>query len=145
VPSPYHLMYTKDMQHHASRTLRIFLATYGIAMLVIALLGYVGLLGPTSARSIFHQFWWYTQDMSLAYGIIGLIALVGAYFFSYFFQLILVLLVSLPGLAAGLLFISQVSLAAQANTSAGDALLHLAQGVGVLLVLDELFLRKRKE
>ena len=112
-------------------------------MLLLGAMTMLRVLGPTPDQSVFHTFWWYTQEAGADYSIIGCGAIVAGLFFNYFFQLITILLVSLPALLAGLAFIFQSRFAYQVNFSTGDALLHLVQGIGIILVLDELFLRQR--
>lgn len=56
-----------------------FLMWGGIVLLVIGILGYIGIIGPTPERSIFGESWYFDNGENIAHSVLGIIALIAAF------------------------------------------------------------------
>ena len=56
-----------------------FLKIIGYILIVGAVLGFIGILGPTPGRSIFGTYWWLSERISLIYLVTGIVSLYSAY------------------------------------------------------------------
>jgi|GEM_PF-3677251 len=56
-----------------------FLKTIGYVLVIGAILGFIGILGPTSGSSIFGSYWWLSGRVSFIYLVTGIISLYSAY------------------------------------------------------------------
>lgn len=54
---------------------RQFLLIGGIILVVVGLLGFAGILGPTAERSIFGSMWWFDNAENVAHLVLGVVAL----------------------------------------------------------------------
>lgn len=55
-----------------------FLQVGGIILVLIAILGYVGIIGPTPESSIFGTGWWFDNAENVAHLVLGVVALLAA-------------------------------------------------------------------
>lgn len=62
-----------------SKVPRKFLEVIGYIFIVGAILGFIGVLGPTSSNSIFGAFWWLSYPVSLIYLVTGIVSVYSAY------------------------------------------------------------------
>ena len=60
-------------------TPRGFLTVGGVVLLLVGLLGYVGVIGPTPEQSLFGDFWWFDNAENLAHTVLGVVALLAVY------------------------------------------------------------------
>ena len=60
-------------------TPRGFLLYGGIILVLVAVLGYMGLIGPTPEQSLFGMMWYFTDLENLAHIIFGVVALLAFY------------------------------------------------------------------
>lgn len=56
-----------------------FLVIGGIVLLLVGILGYIGVIGPTPDQSIFGEAWWFGDGENLAHTVLGVVALIAAY------------------------------------------------------------------
>lgn len=110
-----------------------FLTIGGIVLVLVAILGFVGVIGPTPDKSIFGMHWWFDNGENWAHLILGVVGLIAAFSFPANLQKYLALLLGVVGILVGLysLFISQSFLGANLENPA-DSLLHLAVGAWAL-------------
>lgn len=111
-----------------------FLLLGGVVLILVGILGFVGILGPTADQSIFGSAWWFDNAENWAHLVLGVVGLVAAFMFPASLQKPLVMLLGVVGVVVGLysLFISQQFLGANLENPA-DTLLHSAVGVWALL------------
>ena len=109
-----------------------FLQVGGVILLLVGVLGYVGVIGPTPAQSIFGSFWWFDGKENLAHTVLGIAGLVAAFVFPAVWQRYLVMLLGIVGVLVGLYnFVSPSFLGANLETPA-DLVLHLVVGAWAL-------------
>jgi phosphoglycerol transferase MdoB-like AlkP superfamily enzyme len=58
---------------------RGFLLVGGIVLVLVAVLGYMGLIGPTPEQSLFGSLWYFTDLENLAHLVFGIVALAAYY------------------------------------------------------------------
>lgn len=56
-----------------------FLQIGGIVLVVVAILGFFGIIGPTPESSLFGSFWWFDGPENWAHLVLGVVALGVAY------------------------------------------------------------------
>ena len=109
-----------------------FLQVGGVILLLVGVLGYVGVIGPTPAQSIFGSFWWFDNRENLALTVLGIAGLVAAFVFPAVWQRYLVMLLGVVGVLVGLYnFVSPTLLGANLESPA-DLVLHLVVGAWAL-------------
>ena len=111
-----------------------FLVWGGIVLVLVAILGWVGVIGPTADRSIFGGSWWFDNPENWAHLVLGVVALIAAVALPASGQRPLVMLVGIVGLLVGLwsLFVSTNFLGANLENPA-DTVLHIVVGIWALL------------
>lgn len=55
-----------------------FLQVGGAVLLLVGVLGFIGILGPTPEQSIFKSFWYFDNAENVVHTILGIVALVAA-------------------------------------------------------------------
>lgn len=106
-----------------------FLQIGGVVLVLVGLLGFFGLLGPTAEDSLFGEAWWFDNAENWAHLVIGVVAMVAAYMFSEANQKMLTMAVGVIALFAGLYSLFGYSYLFGANLENPlDTLLHLAVG-----------------
>lgn len=61
------------------RSPKSFLLYGGIVLVLVGVLGYVGLIGPTPEDSLFGGAWWFDNGENLAHTVLGVVALLAAF------------------------------------------------------------------
>lgn len=110
-----------------------FLVIGGIVLLVVGILGFLNIIGPTPDKSIFGQAWWFDNGENVAHTILGIVALILAYSVGESVQKFVVYLLGIIGVIVGLysIFISTKFLGANLENPA-DSILHLVVGIWAL-------------
>lgn len=110
-----------------------FLQIGGVVLIVIAILGWIGLIGPTAEQSIFKSVWWFDNAENWAHLILGVVALVAAYQLPASTQKPLVMVLGVVGVLVGLysLFGSR-GLGGANLQNPLDTLLHIGVGAWAL-------------
>ena len=109
-----------------------FLKVGGVVLLLVGILGFIGIIGPTPSQSIFGEFWWFDNPENVAHTVLGVVGLAAAFVLSRDLQKNLVLLLGVLGILVGLYnFVSPSLLGANLETPA-DLLLHLVVGAWAL-------------
>lgn len=110
-----------------------FLQVGGIILLVVGIVGYFGIIGPTPESSIFGEAWWFDNAENVAHTVLGLVALAAAYGLKDAGTLKnLVMVLGIVGILVGLYgFISPGFLGANLENPA-DNILHLVVGAWAL-------------
>lgn len=81
---------------------RGFLQLGGALLIVIGTFGFIGILGPTPARSIFGSVWYFENTENVVYTLIGVVAIIATFIFPPMLQRYIVLALGVAGLIAGL-------------------------------------------
>src|SRR5438552_1898629 len=66
------------MEFHDNMKPRGFLSTGGVVLLLLGVLGFVGIIGPTQGQSMFGSFWWFDNYENIAHSVLGIVALLAA-------------------------------------------------------------------
>ena len=103
-------------------------------MVIVAILGFFGIIGPTAQQSVFGSAWWFDNGENWAHLVIGVAGLIAAFALPGNLQKMLVLVLGIIGILIGLysLIISTNFLGANLENPL-DTILHLAVGAWALL------------
>src|SRR3989344_3784613 len=103
---------------------RQFLLLGGIVLVLVGLLGFFGVIGPTAEQSIFGEMWWFDNAENWAPLVLGVVALV-LLMAPAGLQKPVVILVGIVGLLVGLYNFASESLLGANLESPADLILHL--------------------
>jgi hypothetical protein len=111
-----------------------FLRIGGGVLVVVGILGFANVLGPTADTSLFGKAWWFDNGENWAHLIIGIIALIAAYAVGVEAQKPLVVVVGVIAVLVGLysIFVGESFLGANLQNPA-DSILHLVVGIWALI------------
>lgn len=110
-----------------------FLLIGGVVLVVVGLLGFVGLIGPTAESSIFGQAWWFDNAENWAHLVLGIVGLAAAFVLGANLQRPLVMLLGIVGVLVGLYSLFGYANFLGANLeNPADSILHLVVGVWAL-------------
>ncbi len=110
-----------------------FLQTGGSVLVLLGILGFVGVIGPTASQSVFGSHWWFDNGENWVHLILGIVALLASFVLPAIAQKPLVLLMGVAGVAIGLysLLVSTNFFGANLENPA-DTILHLVVGAWAL-------------
>ena len=98
-------------------------------MAVVGVLGFIGLIGPTSEQSIFGGAWYFDNAENWAHLMLGVVSVAAAYVLSVKYQKILVMVLGVVGVLIGLYSLVGYNMLLGANLENPlDSILHLAVG-----------------
>jgi len=111
-----------------------FLLIGGIVLLVVGILGFVGVIGPTPEQSVFGETWWFDSGENWAHLVLGVVALILSFGVKENIQKPVVLILGIVGVLVGIYsaVISTTFLGANLENPA-DTILHLAVGIWALV------------
>ena len=116
-----------------------FLVVGGLVLVLVAVLGFFGVIGPTAEQSLFGEKWVFTNPENWAHLVLGVVALVAAYVIPAEAQKWLVVLVGVLGLVVAvwgyvLRDVASPNFLGGSNLeNVADNVLHLVVGVWALL------------
>ncbi|MBI4096924.1 MAG: hypothetical protein HY428_00720 [Candidatus Levybacteria bacterium] len=112
-------------------TPRGFLSLGGVVLVLVGVLGYVGIIGPTPDQSLFGTFWWFDNAENFAHTVLGVVALLAVYMVKDAgIHKFLALAVGALALVVGLYNLMGEVMVLGANLeSPADTVLHLVVGV----------------
>lgn len=106
-----------------------FLTVGGAVLLLVGILGFVGVIGPTPDKSIFGAFWWFDNTENIAHTVLGIAGLAAAFLFPASLQRLLVIALGALGIVVGLYSLAVGHMLGGANLeNPADTVLHLAVG-----------------
>lgn len=109
-----------------------FLKIGGGVLVVVGLLGFVGLIGPTSEQSIFGTFWWFDNAENVAHLVLGIVGLIVAFALPLSLHKPVTLLVGVLALFFALYNVFSVDFLGATLQNPADLVLHLVVGVWAL-------------
>jgi len=111
-------------------TPRGFLSVGGVVLVLVAVLGYVGVIGPTPDMSLFGSFWYFDNAENVAHLVLGVVALLAVNFVKDAgVHKLLALLVGALALVVALMnFMGEVNILGAMLQNPADMLLHLLVG-----------------
>lgn len=106
-----------------------FLQIGGILVVLVGILGFINVLGPTADKSIFGSAWWFDNNENIAHLVLGIVGFTAAYFLDAAMQKYLVIGFGVLGVVVGLINIMGNTMLLGANLeNPADTILHLAVG-----------------
>ena len=110
-----------------------FLIIGGAVLILVGVLGFAGIIGPTPSASMFGPTWWFDNPENYAHLILGIVGVIAAFVFPASLQKPLVLLLGVLGLFFAVYsgFVNTQFLGANLENPA-DTVLHLAVGIWAL-------------
>lgn len=105
-----------------------FLQIGGAVLVLVGILGYIGIIGPTPDKSIFQSMWWFDDGENLAHTVLGVVGIAASFVLSSQLQRYLVMLLAALGIVVGLYNFGSMNLLGSNLESPADLLLHLAVG-----------------
>lgn len=110
-----------------------FLLIGGIILVLVAILGFVGPIGPTKEASIFGSWWWFDSAENWAHLVLGVVGLIAAFVLPGNLQRPLVMLLGVIGVLVGLYSLLGYASFLGANLeNPADSILHLVVGLWAL-------------
>jgi len=109
-----------------------FLQIGGAVLVLVGVLGYVGVIGPTAEDSVFGEPWWFDNGENLAHTVLGLAALVAAFVLPAMAQRYLVIGVGVLGIAVAVYNIFTEELLGSNLETPLDLILHVVVGAWAL-------------
>ncbi|OGY79647.1 MAG: hypothetical protein A3B74_02645 [Candidatus Kerfeldbacteria bacterium RIFCSPHIGHO2_02_FULL_42_14] len=114
-----------------------FLLIGGIVLILVAILGFAGVIGPEAAQSIFKQSWFFDNAENWAHLVLGIVGVIGSFILPATLQKPIVLLLGIVGVVVGLYSLfgpvteGNNLLGAQLQNPA-DTILHIVVGIWAL-------------
>lgn len=109
-----------------------FLQIGGAVLILLAILGYAGVIGPDAASSIFGANWYFDNAENIAHLVLGIVAILASFALSGALQKPLVLVLGVVGVLVGIYSIFwPIFLGANLENPA-DTLLHILVGAWAL-------------
>lgn len=109
-----------------------FLLIGGIILIIVAILGFFGVIGPTPERSIFGDFWWFDNGENWAHLSIGIVGVISGYSLPTPAQRSLVVVLGVIALYFGIYNLFSTRFLGTNLERPADTILHLAIGVWAL-------------
>ena len=111
-----------------------FLQIGGAVLVVVGILGFVGVIGPTAESSIFGGAWWFDNAENWAHLVLGVAALAASFVLAANLQKSLVLVLGVVGVLVGLWSLIGNSMLLGANLeNPADTALHIIVGLWALV------------
>ncbi len=109
-----------------------FLQIGGVVLVLVGILGFVGVIGPTS-DSLFGEAWWFDNGENWAHLLLGVVGIIASFLFPAGAQKILVLILGVVGVLIGLYSLVNPGNFLGANLeNPADTLLHILVGAWAL-------------
>lgn len=110
-----------------------FLQIAGAVLVLVGILGFVEVLGPTAEASIFGAAWWFDNAENWAHLVLGVAALAASFVLTAQLQKILVLVLGVAGVLVGLWSLLGYAMLLGANLeNPADTVLHVVVGLWAL-------------
>lgn len=109
-----------------------FLQIGGLVLILLGILGYIGIIGPTADQSLFKNFWWFDNVENLAHFVLGVAGLVAVFTFPAMWQRYLVMLLGVVAVLVALYNLGSTTLFGANLESPADLILHAVVGVWAL-------------
>src|SRR5689334_22568069 len=106
-----------------------FLTIGGAILVLVAILGFVGVIGPTADKSIFGSAWYFDNAENWAHLVIGVVGLIAAYTTGESVQKSLTIAVGVVALFFGVYNFFSTSFLGANLESPADLILHLVVGI----------------
>lgn len=105
-----------------------FLQIGGAILVIVGVLGFIGVIGPTADKSLFGGFWWFDNNENIAHLVLGIAGLLASFVLTPSLQKALVAVLGIIGVAVGLYNLVNTQLLGANLESPADLILHLVVG-----------------
>lgn len=105
-----------------------FLLLAGVVLVIVGILGFVGVIGPTSDSSVFGNAWWFDNLENWAHLVIGVVGLLASFVLPSGIQKPLVVLLGVVVILVGVYSIFNQNLFGANLENPADTILHIAVG-----------------
>lgn len=105
-----------------------FLQIGGVVLLLVGILGFAGVIGPTPDKSLFGSGWWFDNAENWAHLVLGIVGLLASFALGAPQQKMLVKVLGVVGVLIGLYSIFTPTFLGANLENPADTLLHLAVG-----------------
>ncbi len=105
-----------------------FLLVGGIVLILVGIIGFFGVIGPTEEQSIFGAAWWFDNGENWAHLVVGIIGLLASFALPMSVQKPLVLVLGIVGILIGLYSIFSPSFLGANLENPADTILHIIVG-----------------
>lgn len=109
-----------------------FLTIGGVVLVLVGVLGFIGIIGPTEKDSIFGATWWFDNAENYAHTILGIVGLIAAFALPGSLQKPLVMVLGLVGIFFGVYNIFTDQFMGAHLQQHADTALHFAVGIWAL-------------
>ena len=109
-----------------------FLQIGGAVLVLVGILGFIGVIGPTADKSIFGSFWWFDNPENIAHTVLGIVGLAASFMFPSSLQKSLVMVLGIVGVVVGVYNLVSMELLGAHLESPADLVLHLVVGAWAL-------------
>ena len=110
-----------------------FLQIGGAVLVLVGILGFVGVLGPSAEKSIFGAAWWFDNAENWAHLVLGIVGLAASFVLAANLQKLLVLVLGVVGVLVGLWSLLGYTMLLGANLeNPADTVLHIVVGLWAL-------------
>lgn len=108
-----------------------FLVVGGVVLVLLGVLGFIGVIGPTPEQSLFGQLWWFDNAENVAHTVLGVVALAAAYLMkdASLHRMLVWFVAVIALLVAAYNLMGSVQLLGANLESPMDLVLHLVVGV----------------
>lgn len=110
-----------------------FLLLAGIVLVLVGILGFVGVLGPTTDKSIFGETWWFDNVENWAHLVVGVVGVLASLVLPGAVQKPLVMILGVVVVLVGVYSIFRQDLFGANLENPADTLLHIVVGVWALV------------
>lgn len=110
-----------------------FLMIGGAVLVLVGILGFVGVIGPTPEASLFKDAWWFDQAENWAHTVLGIVGLIAAFALPAAARKGLALLLGVVGVGFGVYNLFSTSFLGANLENPADTILHFAVGVWALV------------
>ena len=109
-----------------------FLQIGGAVLVLVGILGFVGVIGPTADQSLFGPFWWFDNAENWAHLVLGIVALAASFVLGAGTQKPLVMLVGAVAVIVAIWGLVNPMLLGANLENPADTVLHLVVGAWAL-------------
>ena len=105
-----------------------FLIIGGTVLVLVGILGFIGIIGPTANNSIFGSYWWFYNAENWAHLVLGAVGIIAAFIFGVMWRKYLVVTLGVVGVLVGLYSLGGTKFLGANLENPADTLLHLVVG-----------------
>lgn len=110
-----------------------FLLAGGVVLVLVGLLGFFGVIGPTGEESLFGDAWWFDNAENWAHTVLGVVAVLAGLALGAEGQKPLVVVVGVVALLVGVYGMFKPDLLGANLENPADTILHLVVGLWALV------------